>query len=384
MRILVLVARDWRHPRAAGGDRHIGLLARELAAAGFDVTLWGATDPSLPRAETCDGVQVRRLAPPRLLAPVVWARLRFRSRPGPSLIIEEVMGGERTPFLARLWSPIPTVGFWYQDNRPLFADQYGPVARRLAGVVQALLLLVYRHGYLLTPSRGSEEWLIGQGVAPHRVAVFFVRADPAGLADASRPFSERRDRIVSVGNFRPLKRFEEAIAVLVEVLRHHPGAELVLIGRREDPNYLADLRRKVQLQGVQARVRFAVDIPEAEKYRLLSEAKVLTIHSHIEGFGLTLCEAGLCGVPAVVNPGVPDDAFREGVSGWRLPFGDVAGYARACTRLLREEETWNRLSRGAIETARPYTSSGLDSKVVQLLSLAVTSASHRDLRQPAE
>ena len=73
--VLVLVARDGENPHQAGGDRHIGVLAEELAARGHPVRLMCGKDPSLPARAERDGVRIDRIASPRWLGPSIWVKL---------------------------------------------------------------------------------------------------------------------------------------------------------------------------------------------------------------------------------------------------------------------------------------------------------------------
>jgi len=130
--VLVLVARDSDNPHQAGGDRHIGVLAEELAARGRAVRLLCASDPSLPAHSERRGVRVDRIASLRWLGPAVWARLLGGAGRHRAFVVEEMIGGARVPFLPPLFTRSPVVGVWYQDNTPLFRAQYGAVGARLA------------------------------------------------------------------------------------------------------------------------------------------------------------------------------------------------------------------------------------------------------------
>jgi glycosyltransferase involved in cell wall biosynthesis len=174
--------------------------------------------------------------------------------------------------------------------------------------------------------------------------------------------------ILSIGNYRPTKRFEEAVAVLGKVRREVLDAELILLGRAQDASYLIHLRRTVSKSGLDRAVRFYVGASDAEKFELLSRAKVLSIHSPIEGFGWTILEAGLCGVPTVGNTGVSADALREGVNGRRIAFGDTEGYAAAIVRLLRDGTYWESFSRGARSVALEFSSGAVSPQVRELLA----------------
>lgn len=330
------------------------LLAEDLAASGEAVELWSAQAPGLPRSDRSGGLSVRRLAPPGLLAPAVWAGLLLGRGRGFDVVVEEVMGGERVPFLARLWAPGRTVGMWYQDFRPLFRAQlHGRIELALAFALQSALLVLYRRGRAITCSVASERWLVRQGLHASHVGLAYPRLE-AARATPPRPFDRRRNLFVAIGNFRATKRFEEAIEVLSRLRRVVPDAALCLLGRPNDEPYLDRLRQHVRSRRLEAAVTFRLDASEQEKFEVLQGAKALTVHSPIEGFGWTVPEAGLCGVPAVVNPGVPADVFQAGCTGELVPFQDVEAYVRVLSHWCSSREVWEPLSRGAYEHASRF------------------------------
>jgi glycosyltransferase involved in cell wall biosynthesis len=350
----------------------MGLLARQFAAAGHSVTHWVSTFSGAPRSERIDGVLIERLAPPRLLAPTVWARLLGGRARAFDVVFEEVIGGERTPFLAPILSGRPTVGMWYQNNRPLFASTYGTLARRLAATVQDALLRLYRHRWLIVPSTQTRDWLRECGVPSDRIAVHPKFLEGLGGPASPRPFSERRNLFVSIGAFRPLKRFEEAIDVLEALSESVPDAELTLLGRSDQTEYLHGLRSRAGRSPAGSRIHFEVDAPESTKFAVLSEAKALTIHSAIEGFGITPLEAGTQGVPTLTNSGTPDDTVQDGVNGRKVGFGDVRGYAKVLNEWMLDESTWGRFSQGSQVVAERYRASALPGDVEQLVLRAAS------------
>src|SRR5207302_9836721 len=69
----------------------------------------------------------------------------------------------------------------------------------------------------------------------------------------------------------------------------------------------------------------------------LRRAQVFLLPSETESFGLAALEALSCGVPVVASRagGLPE-VVREGVDGFLLPVGDVAGMATAVGRILSD------------------------------------------------
>lgn len=367
MKVLVIVARDSAHPAATGGDRHISQLAEELAERGDSVTLLAAGHPSLPPREKHGRLTIVRVGSQRLMFPLVWAMELTALHGRFEVVLEEAMGGEHAPFLGRFLSGSPTVGFWYQDNRSLISLLYGRLGSTVGGWVQSLLLRAGRSGYALGNSSSTTDWLIDNGFRRDRVAESFPHVDPSAAPAIPRPFAERRNRIMTIGNIRPTKRFEEAVSVLQRVRRTVPNAELAIMGRAQDGAYLNRLRRLVAESHVDEAVRFYVSASDQEKFSVLSEAKVLTVHSPIEGFGWTVIEAGLCGVPTVGNTGVSADSLRNGTNGVRVGFEDVEAYSRSIVRFFTEPGYWEELSQGARRVALEFASDTLNPAVVELL-----------------
>jgi glycosyltransferase involved in cell wall biosynthesis len=370
MRVLVLAARDDRNPLSAGGDQHTTLLARQLAAAGHSVTLVTSRHAALPNVERDGPLEIRRIAPHRLFAPVVWSRLLLAFGRRYDLVVEDVVTGERLPFFARLLSRAPTVGFWFQDNRPLFAITYGPLGRSVATAVQSLLLRMYRSGPLLVPSTAARDWLVSQGVPSGKVEVYHRSTSQPTEVEPGVPFAERKNRFVVIANFRPYKRMEEAIDTLALLRRDIPDATLSLIGRPDDAGYLKRLRSRAGELPFPDAVEFAVGVSDERKFHLLSHSKALTVHSPIEGLGWTIVEAGLCGTPVVVSPGVPPDAFREGQSGRVVREGGASEYARILSTWMNDEELWGKFAAANREVAAGFIGYSLPPEVANFLETA--------------
>ena len=79
--------------------------------------------------------------------------------------------------------------------------------------------------------------------------------------------------------------------------------------------------------------------------------------SRSEGFHLPPSEAMACRCPVVsTRVGGPMDIIRDGVNGYLADIGDAEKLAERLIEVLRmPEESWRRLSDGALETVRQYT-----------------------------
>jgi glycosyltransferase involved in cell wall biosynthesis len=137
------------------------------------------------------------------------------------------------------------------------------------------------------------------------------------------------------------KGVHEALAA-VRAMRE-PAAVTVVAGQPEDAGELG------------ARVVGGLD-PEGMA-RLYAEHDVLVKLSRVESLGLAPIEAAHAGTPAVVTPYTGhDEHVAHGRNGLVVGFDDEPGTARALDRLARDGEFLARLSEGARESARAWTS----------------------------
>jgi N-acetyl-alpha-D-glucosaminyl L-malate synthase BshA len=152
--------------------------------------------------------------------------------------------------------------------------------------------------------------------------------------------------LIHVSNFRPVKRVEDCVRILAEVLQRTP-AHLVMVGdgpERGPAEYLArelGLERHVSFLGKQSHVE-----------RIIPLAHVLLMPSEMESFGLVALEAMACGVPPVATRvgGVPE-LITDGVDGYLEAAGDIAAQGARVVDLLTDDELHNRMSTAARHTA---------------------------------
>lgn len=363
LRILFMVSRAGSDPRAAGGDVQGSLYARLLARAGHEVTYVTSSYPNAPGRLAEDGVEIVRLGRPELLAARLW---QYYHRCGDSydLVYAEAFGGARVPFCAPLYVKQPLLAAWYQVNTPLFHHQYG----RLGGVLSRLerwIARTHRRATLLTPSEARRADLIGLGFRPEQVKVVPPFAlEPSAWAEVEG----REPLIVWLGKLRRYKCIHHIVEAMPRVLKACPAARLVIAGRRDDEGYEKELRAQVKSLRLAENVTFSLDLSEDDKRTLLRSARVITLPSPIEGFGIVLLEAAAEGTPAVVSDGVPEEVIREGYNGLRVPFGDTGELAAALSRTLTYEALHMTLARGAVENAGRYTKEALTACLSEVVS----------------
>ena len=185
-------------------------------------------------------------------------------------------------------------------------------------------------------SRFVADEVVAIGCPEDRLAVIPSGVDPDGFP----PGSPEPGRILAVGRLVEMKAPHLTLAAFAEVAGRFPEARLDIVGdgplRDRCAALVAEraLCDRVTLHGAQSNAAVAA---------LLSRAAIFAQHSvtdargKIEGFPVAIAEAMVTGLPIVStrHSGIPEHV-RDGVSGWLVAEGDVAGMAAAMARLLAD------------------------------------------------
>jgi glycosyltransferase involved in cell wall biosynthesis len=369
MRLLFLVGRDAKHPRAGGGDLQAWEWARYAVSRGHGVTYICSSQPGLKPAECVEGVRVLRLGSGVLLALRAF-RFYRRHRQELDLVYEDVIGGSRPPFLTPLFVTQPIVVAWHQVSRELFYESYPkPLAFAMTYTERALARL-YRGVQIRAPSEERRLELHRELGLP----LAHIHVIPASIPDdwfVEAPEGPRDGSLVlCLGNMRPYKDFHMAIQAFPQVLQDCHDARLVIAGRRYDAAYEQSLRDLAETLRIAERVEFQLDVTEEEKRALISRSRVLALPSRLEGFGIVALEANACGVPVVASSGVPEAAVRHEYNGLRYPFADIAALASSIVRLLKDDGLYDRLSTQSLAFAGQFGWRQVGAQFEGLLELA--------------
>lgn len=371
MRILFLASRDWLDPNACGGDFCTTDYARVLAGQGHDVTLLAARYSGAAREGMLDGVRVIR--PSGIFFLALWAAAYYlRHRGEFDIVYEEGMASVRLPFLAPLYVRKPLVSMWYQINAPIFAEQYSRPVAWLLTWAERFVLAVHSGCAMLTLSAERKEEIVAAGFDADQVEVLpplMLDSRPPGTPD-----EVRHPLVVWLGKIRRYKCPHHAVEAMAEVIRHVPDARLIIAGRRDDEGYESELLSLAEKLGIRSHIEIRVNISEEDKWTLLAQAQALVVTSPVEGFGIVIVEANLCGTPIVATEGVPLDTARDGYNGFRVPFADREALASALVRLLSDQPLFETLSRNARLHAEQFSVEGVSLRLEETLAAATARA----------
>jgi D-inositol-3-phosphate glycosyltransferase len=336
---------------AGGQNVHVESLARALARAGHDVTVYTRRDSAdLPdRVRTADGVLVEHLqAGP--------------AAPVPKDDLLPLVGSLGSALAARFAADRPDVvhaHFWMSGLAALSATReldvpvvqtfhaLGVTKRRFQGrqdtsppvrirMERALARDVDR---VVATSTDEVSELLRLGAVRSRITVVPSGVDVEQFSPEG-PVAERGDRrrVLCIGRLVPRKGFDTVIRALAAV----PDAELVIAGGPAADELAGDpeaerLRRLAERFGVADRVRLVGAVPRPDMPALLRSADLVVCTPWYEPFGIVPLEAMACGVPVVASAvGGFLDTVVDGATGTLVPPRRPDRLAAAMRKLLAE------------------------------------------------
>ncbi|WP_420033418.1 glycosyltransferase family 4 protein [Streptomyces sp. cg28] len=203
---------------------------------------------------------------------------------------------------------------------------------------------------VLTVSGTSRDEIVQHlGVRQDRIRVVHIGAD-TDLFSPDPAVPEVPGRIVTTSSADvPLKGLVFLVEALAKVRADHPGAHLVVVGKRPEEGPVAQAMERYGLEGA---VQFVKGISDAELVDLVRSAQVACVPSLYEGFSLPAAEAMATGTPLVATKGgaIPEVAGPDGETCLAVPTGDAGALATGLSRLLGDPELRRRL--GAAGRAR--------------------------------
>ncbi|MFH9015156.1 glycosyltransferase family 4 protein [Streptomyces sp. NPDC017943] len=196
---------------------------------------------------------------------------------------------------------------------------------------------------VLTVSGTSRQEIVDHlGVRPDRIHVVHIGADTDLFSpDPSVPVVPGRIVTTSSADV-PLKGLVHLVEALAKVRTEHPGAHLVVVGKRPAEGPVAQAMERYDLDGA---VEFVKGISDAELVDLVRSAQVACVPSLYEGFSLPAAEAMATGTPLLATTGgaIPEVAGRDGETCLAVPPGDAGALAAGLVRLLGDADLRARL-----------------------------------------
>jgi glycosyltransferase involved in cell wall biosynthesis len=200
----------------------------------------------------------------------------------------------------------------------------------------------------VTNSASAVEFLTSRGLPRSRFNVI-----PNGLDtrfwNASPGVPRESDLVVTVANYRPVKRLNMLLDALARLARDGRRLRAQLVGAGQ---LREQLESQIVTAGLRSRVELSGPLPAAAVRQLLSRAAVFVLPSAWEGMPVSVMEAMACGVP-IVGTDVPGirDLVVHGTTGFLVESTPEA-LASAIGRILDDGALGSAMGSAGIERVR--------------------------------
>jgi glycosyltransferase involved in cell wall biosynthesis len=229
-------------------------------------------------------------------------------------------------------------GGWQMDNRALAA-----LLRPSAYLERAALDMARAFDSIVVRGSSAQTYVRAIGYRGKLAVITGSVEAPA----ASPGFAERSIDLAFVGRLMEDKRPDRFITVAAALAKANPALRAVVVG---DGPQSEGLKASVRELGLGANVEFLGK--RSDVGELLARTRVFVLTSRSEGVSIAMLEAMAAGaVPVVANVGDLADFVRNDLTGFIVPQDDLAGYARAASRLLASEALWRGCSARARSAA---------------------------------
>ena len=157
----------------------------------------------------------------------------------------------------------------------------------------------------------------------------------------------RSTDLVFAGRLAPIKRIDVFLRTVALVADKLPNVSATIVG---DGELRQELEQLVGELGLEQRVLFAGHQPDVDSW--LKRAKVFVLTSDSEGLALSLIEAMMCGLPAVVSDiGELGDLVEDGLNGYLVQRRSPGAFAERICALLQNEDKLAAFSGAARQAA---------------------------------
>ena len=243
---------------------------------------------------------------------------------------------------------------------PFLSNMISYVAERIS-----LGLIRRRADVVLTVSPFLRDKLVAIRFSPERV---FLTANATYVPESIIQPEPRYDACF-VGRLSPSKGIFELSSIWQRVNRERPGSALAIVGAGDSATY-ERLKGQFREKGIDNLVNIPGYLDREELERVFASSKVFILPSHEEGFGISLLEAMVRGLPAVAYelPHYPE-VFGDALA--TAPMGDEEEFASRVLELLEDEGLYMEKREASMKMADRYTWEGIAQTEAEAISTMI-------------
>lgn len=196
--------------------------------------------------------------------------------------------------------------------------------------------------------------IVANGCPPEKIVISPEPLIASEYADLKR--EEERHSLLTVGRLEEKKGHRYALEAVAKLSAEFPDLHYYVAG---GGSLEAELKAQAEALGISTRVKFLGLLTGSEVKKLYGRCSVFTLPSvtasngDMEGQGLVIQEAQICGAPVVTTQhnGIPDGLI-DGETGFLVPEKDVEALADRIARLFRDDETRTRMGARGVAFVR--------------------------------
>ncbi len=172
--------------------------------------------------------------------------------------------------------------------------------------------------------------------------------------------SKDKNLVTSVTRFTEQKRVDYLIKAFALVNEKLPDAKLHIYGEGDLQPEIESLIHKF---GLQEKVTIFPAVDQSELRSIYNRSTIVVLNSYLEGFGLTLSEAMMCGTAVIgTDSGGIKDIIKHNETGLLVKIDDSQNLAESIISLLTDDEKRNNIAEnGYLIANKKYSSSELAS-----------------------
>jgi glycosyltransferase involved in cell wall biosynthesis len=213
------------------------------------------------------------------------------------------------------------------------------------------------HGYhgIMALSQHEKDVLVGLHMPAERITVVPNAVELQQYVDAPPRPRHAQPTILFIGQLVPRKGWDLAVRALPLIAQHIPDVRMVMV--THNTSQRSEFEALATSLGIMERITLLTSVDEAQKIQLLQEAHLLLAPSRYEGFGIPPIEAMAAHCPVVTTDcAAGNEIVHHEKTGLLVAYDDVAGYAAATVRILKDDSLRTQLiNAGYDHVIKDYT-----------------------------
>lgn len=290
MKILWFTWKDSGHPQKGGAEKLNEFIFKKLSADGHKLKIITASYQSATVYEKNQFYEIYRVGRGIFLYPQSYLYFHKYLKDWPDLIVEEI---NTIPFFTPLYSQKKKVIIIYQLCQKIWFYQMFFPLNLLGFLLEPIYLKIFKKQKIITISTSTKKDLLKLGFKKENINVIPVKIRAVRSKEVSK---NKHFTLLSLASARPMKRIHHVILAYQHLKKIIPDLQLYLVGNYQS---LYGKLLKIFCQN-NPHIQIFEGLKDQEIASVISRTHLIVSTAVKEGWGLTINEAALHKIPAVV------------------------------------------------------------------------------------